>query len=191
MIVLEERKLVILSPPHTASGNLHRALCSDEWGGRWAIGPTPDGAGYDHHVTKLAEGWRDFKVALVVRHPLDRLIGLFEHHQELSKNQEWDVIPWWLFVAQVLEKHPDLSWFYRTTISELVEDMSIHHVLRYETLEADLEALLGSPVTLSSRWTGERVWSAFHAQIGPCLQAEWWGREDMQRWSYVSRLSKE
>lgn len=187
MIVLERQELVILTPPHTASGNLHRALCTPDFGGHWAIGPTPDGRGYDHHVTQLAEGWRDFRVALVVRHPLDRLIGLYEHHCHLSEESGWDVIPWWLFVAQVLEKHPDLSWFYRTTISELIGHRQPDYVLRFESLATDLEPLLGR-VAIPAGWTEQRDWSAFYAQIGPCCQAEWWGRADLERFGYPSKL---
>ena len=188
MIVLEDRELVILTPPHTASGNLHRALCSERFGGRWAIGPTPDGAGFDHHTIQISEGWKDFQTVLVVRHPLDRLIGLYEHHQEISKQSGWDLIPWWLFVAQVLERHPDVSWFYRTTIVDLVGDVKIDQVIRYETLGSDLEKLMGEPVPMFEGWVGARVWSAFYDQIGPCCQAEWWGREDMGRWNYQSKV---
>lgn len=190
MIVLEDRKLVILTPPHTASGNLHRALCSSQFGGMWAIGPTPDGSGYDHHVTRIAEGWRDFKVALVVRHPLDRLIGLYEHHQEATRLGGWQPIEWWMFVAMALEQHRDLSWFYRTTINDLIGTTNVDHVLRYESLDVDLIKLLGEPVPLSPGWVDARNWSAFHAQIGVCCMAEWWGRNDMERFHYVSQLTQ-
>lgn len=187
MIVLEDRELVVMTPPHTASGNLHRALCAPSMGGFWAIGQTPDGKGYDHHVTQVSEGWRDFRVAVVVRHPLDRLIGLYEHHQESAKLNGWQPIAWWEFVAIVLSRHPDLSWFYRTTISELIGDQVPDVILRYESLAADLEQLFGN-VVLPSGWTEQRDWSAYYAQIGPCCQAEWWGRSDMERFGYRSKM---
>lgn len=188
MIVLEDRELVILTPPHTASGNLHRALCGSEFGGHWAIGPTPDGSGHDHHIMKLAEGWKDFRVALVVRHPLDRMIGLYEHHQKLSEDNGWNLIPWWLFVAQALSKHADISWFYRTTICELIGDTQPDCVLRYESLSFDLENILGQSVPMLSGWTDARVWESFYAQVGPCCQVEWWAACDMERWGYESRV---
>lgn len=189
MIVLEDRKIVILTPPHTASGNLHRALCSPQFGGHWAIGPTPDGAGYDHHTTHLAEGWHDFKVALVVRHPLDRLIGLYEHHQETTRLAGWEPIEWWMFVAMVLERNADLSWFYRATISELIGDTRIDHVLRYESLDVELIGLLGERVTLAPGWVDARDLSAFLFHGDVCASAEWWGREDLQRFGYFSWLT--
>lgn len=189
MIVLEDKKLVIITPPHTASGNLHRALCGTEFGGAWAIGPTPDGAGYDHHVTKIAEGWKDFTVAMVVRHPLDRMIGLYDHHLELSRRSGWNEIPWWLFVAQAISRHPDLSWFYRTTISELSRGVDVDVILEFESLAVDLEEKLGLKVSMPHGWTQERSWESFYAQAGPCCQVEWWASEDMQNYGYSSRLS--
>lgn len=187
MIVLEDRKLVILTPPHTASGNLHRALCGLEFGGKWVIGPTPDGTGYDHHVMRVAEGWRDFRIALVVRHPLDRLIGLYEHHQEAARLNSWLPIAWWQFVAMVLEKNTDLSWFYRTTISTLMPSR-VDHVLRFESLAAELCELLGS-VSLAPGWVDARDLSAYYSQIGVCCAAEWWGRDDMETFHYASRVA--
>ena len=189
MIVLEDRKIVILTPPHTASGNLHRALCGTEFNGRWAIGPTPDAKGYDHHVTQVAEGWREFTVALVVRHPLDRLIGLYEHHQEEARIHNWQPISWWQFVAMSMEGNQDLSWFYRTTIHQLVGDTRIDCVLKYETIVEDIAGLIGKPVLLSPGWVEERDWSSFYAQIGICCIAEWWGRDDMLRFGYSSLIA--
>ena len=186
MIVLEDRELVIITPPHTASGNLHRSLCSSKFGGCWAIGPTPDGKGFDHHTAELATGWSKFKVAVVVRHPLNRLIGLYEHHQHSSEKNGWSPISWWMFVAQVLEKHKDISWFYRTTISDLIKNARVDVVLKYESLGNDVEALLGEQVPILSGWTENRDWSAYYSQIGLCCQAEWWGKEDMERFGYVT-----
>ena len=188
MIVFEDRQLVIITPPHVASGNLHRACC-DQLGAKWAIGVTPDGKGYDHHVTQIAEGWRDFGVALVVRHPLDRLIGLYEHHQQASRRHGWQPIEWWMFVAMVLENHPDLSWFYRTTISALIGDTQIDAVVRYESLSEDLAELLCENVLLAPGWVDQRHWPSFFRQGGVCAMAEWWGRDDMQRFGYVTRLT--
>lgn len=189
MIVLEDRQLVIITPPHTASGNLHRVLCGPEFGGFWAIGPTPDGAGYDHHVAKVAEGWKSFRIAVVVRHPLDRLIGLYQHHQNEATIHQWEPVPWSLWVAMVLEKHPDISWFYRTTITALVGDTRIDSVIRYESLDDDLAGLFGERVTLPARQNFDRDWSEFLTQINVCVMAEWWGRDDMERFKYTSKVA--
>ena len=136
---------------------------------------------------QVSEGWRDFTVAVVVRHPLDRLIGLYEHHQHAaSKRTDWPSLPWWLFVAMVLANHPDLSWFYRMTIGELLGSQKVDRVIHYESLEADLSELIGEPFELLPGNDNARDLSQYYAQAGPCCQAEWWGRGDMERFGYKS-----
>lgn len=193
MILLEDRQLVILTPPHTASGNLHRALCGPWFGGRWVIGPTPDESGFDHHVMTVAEGWRSFRVAVVVRHPLERLIGLYEHHQHTAQLQGWEPIAWWQFVAMVLERNTDLSWFYRSTISELLDRSKTQPrvVLKYETLNESLAELLGEPVDLPTDRTDDRNYDEYFHQCGVCLMAEHWGSADIERFGYVSQFAEQ
>jgi hypothetical protein len=43
MILLQKQKLVIVTPPHTGSGALHKTLCTPEIGGIWVNGINPDG----------------------------------------------------------------------------------------------------------------------------------------------------
>ena len=49
MIVFPSRKLVLATPPHTASRHIHQALCGDRYGGQTVWTPSPDGQNYDHH----------------------------------------------------------------------------------------------------------------------------------------------
>ena len=187
MIVFENRRLVIITPPHTASGNLHRALCTERLGGRWVIGLNPDGEA-DHHTAELATSWRDWSVAVVIRHPLDRLIGLYRHHQGLSEQSGWDPIPWWMFAAMVLSDHPDLSWFYKRSICELVaaELLERATLLRFETLTADVSNLLGDPVALSAGWSDPNPEELTDATT--CLQMQWHHRADRHLGGYDSRI---
>ena len=188
MIVFEDRKLVIVTPPHTASGNVHRACCGT-LGARWAIGPTPDGAGFDHHVARLSNDWLDYRVAVVVRHPVERLVGLYEHHQYLAKEAGWEPLAWWQFVAMVLERHRDLSWFYTSTICELIGPLKVDFVLRHEHLADDLRDFVGADVSLPAReW--ERDWGPYLATPVTCLLAEHWGEADMLRFGFASRFKE-
>lgn len=187
MIVFEDRKLVIVTPPHTASGNLHRACC--RLGAYHVIGPTPSGMDYDHHVTTIGNGWLDYRVALVVRHPFERLIGLYEHHQHAAKLEGWEPIVWWQFVAMVLEQNPDLSWFYRTTICQLIGNLKVDVLIKYEDLQANLERHLDLTIDLPPP-EGPRDWSPYLAQPGVGLIAEHWGRDDMERFGYVSNFTE-
>ena len=69
MIVDEARKLVILTPPHTASRNLHKALCQPPFDCRWICGPNPAGF-WDHHVVVVPSEWQHYGRYLVVRNPM-------------------------------------------------------------------------------------------------------------------------
>jgi hypothetical protein len=75
LIVLEEKDLVIITPPHTASRHLHKALCGPPHNGRWICGPNPAGT-WDHHVVVVPSEWQDLRRVLVVRNPMTRLVGL-------------------------------------------------------------------------------------------------------------------
>lgn len=189
MIVFEDRQLVIITPPHTASGNLHRACC--KLGAYHVLGPTPDGAGYDHHCATIGEGWKDYRIACVVRHPLDRLIGLYEHHQHIAAMSNWEPVAWWQFVRMVLQQDSGLSWFYRTTIAELLRQHRCEPtvLVEFDRLADDLREKLGLAVELPPGWTGDRDQSAYRSQINVCLMIEEWAAEDMTLGGYRSFLT--
>lgn len=188
MIVFEDRKLIIITPPHTASGNLHRACC--RLGAYHVLGPTPDGAGYDHHCATIGEGWKGFRIACVVRHPLDRLIGLYEHHQHIAAMSNWEPVAWWQFVRMVLQQDSGLSWFYRTTIAELLRSHRCerHTPIKFESLQQELADKLGLDIELPPGWTADRDWSAYRSQVNVCLMVEEWAAEDMTLGGYRSFL---
>lgn len=179
MLVFEDRELLIITPPHTASGNMHRA-CS-EAGARWVVGPAGDGT-VDHHYAEIAAGWRDFRIAVVARHPLDRAIGLYEHHMQVTERQGWDAIGWWQYVAMVLCDHDDLSWFYKQSISELLGDREVDEVIKFENLQADAERVVGLPLNLREGWSVDRT--VYLRQVAPCCQVQWLYEDDMQRFGY-------
>lgn len=183
MIVFESKKLVILTPPHTASRSLHTTCCA--MGAMYVVGPQPDGT-VDQHTTAIAAEWAGFRVAVVVRHPFDRLIGLYHHHSDWMTSQGWIPLPWWLFVAQVLENNSMLSWMYKATIATWLGPVQPDEIVRYEQLWESLEVLLDEPIRLAGQSTSRDL-SAYTAQESVLLMTEYWGRADMNRWHYASR----
>ena len=104
MILLEREKLVIVTPPHTGSGALHRILCKADVGGIWVNGPNPDG-GIDHHYGAIHQGWKHdgYSVILLIREPYARKYGLYKHYVWwLEKQGLTAEIPY----SQYLDKTP-------------------------------------------------------------------------------------
>lgn len=194
MILLPEQKKVIITPPHTGSGNLHLALCNERHGGRWVIGPCvlSQGNDYDHHVSVVPNGCEDYTVALVVRHPLSRLIGLWQHgrgwydeHGPQWWCQRFGALP--DFVEAVARQADGLSWFYRATICDLLQGQRVDELIRFESLADDVANFLGRAVDLRPAYLGgNRPWQGYFA-VRPRLlydTAKRWAAKDAERWGY-------
>jgi hypothetical protein len=186
MIVLEDRELVIITPPHTGSRHLHKTLCSPAWGGIYVVGPAPDGISFDQHVARVPEEWWTFRKALVVRNPRTRLMGLFRHHNWWIKQQRRDEMQWSVFVRSVArDDWHSLSWLYRFTISRLVRDLVPDEIIRFEALDADVSRLLGTPVDVVPAYTYDdgSVSPVWNKQL--CNIAAEWLSEDAARFGYL------
>lgn len=178
MIVFEKKQIVIVTPPHTGSGSLHRVCHA--MGAHWVIGPTPDGAGFDHHCAIVGNAWKDYKIALVVRDPVERLVGLYYHYQWwcLSRGEEpLTLDDYVLHLDDVDDLY--LSWFYRYTIARLMSTSRFEEVLRYENLASDVSRLLGTTIVLPPKKIEHPpacfVWSADLSQA-----AKRWIEDDSQ-----------
>lgn len=156
MIYLQDKHAVIFTPPHTASGNLHRFFCSPEVKGIWVNGPDPVTKVIDHHYAGINIGWNhkannQLKKILVVRNPYDRFIGLFLHFNYFRKKflNKTDSITFMQFC-----KNRPGHWIYHRSI---INHMNIHktkfnHVVHYEHLEQELEQCLNMKVKLNDRY---------------------------------------
>jgi len=195
MIVLEGRKLAIITPPHTASQNVQRALrwmCADpDLRAAWVMGPTPDGVSYDHHVVDLRNVWLEegYTTALVVRHPLDRLVGLWKHwlhYWEKSHAGKESILQSFPRFVQAVADDDEvrLSWLFRYTIARLVGDRQIDRLIRFENLGADLAALLDVPVVLPPAYESAHAdWRSYYDSAALSLAIDW-ARDDIERYGY-------
>jgi hypothetical protein len=189
MIVHHKRKQVILTPPHTASGNLHRALCTPELGWQWVIGPNRDGV-VDHHYMQIPDGWGwdGYEVAVVVRNPFDRLRGLFLH-AEFAAHRHGDPIPdWTSFCASIFEQE---CWFYRCSITELLGPQRYDDLIRFESLDTGLERFVGRPVKLSPpHRPQEEIAEVYELPAYSLTTARFWARPDCVRYGYDIEVPK-
>lgn len=189
MIVLDDKKIIIITPPHTASGNLHRALCSPEHRAFWYVGPSPEDWSPDHHYSKVANGKKGHHTALVVRHPLDRLVGLWWHYVYACKYLS-DLTTWWQFpqfVEEVAAGNMDLFYIYRWTMKQLVSGQRIDSLIRYESLQEDINKLIGTEVKIEPPYgnTANRVpWQQMFRKQRTAQLAIDWSLGDFEAYGY-------
>ena len=171
MLVFESQRLVLLTPPHTASGTISRV--SRHWDALLVVGPTPDGAGYDHHTTVVVNGWADFRTAVVARNSCARVVGLWRHHCWWSARQGWPEISLAEFVELVARDDAILSWFYRYSLRRWLGARQFDAVVHLETIEADMSKLLGAPFRLPPNMSMNRPWQVDWRNEFTTVLAKW------------------
>ena len=166
MIHLPEQNVTIVTPPHTASGNLHKTLCTEEYGGKWINGLCalhPDGK-ENHHYAVPIEGT---KVYFVCRNPYTRLVGLFLHYEwsQRYKHKHRDYLCWDIYALHV-DYH---GWFFRNTLAEFLEAAKLtdYEVIKYENIEEDVSEIMGRKVEMIP---------AYHV---PIVLREWYYDQDI------------
>ena len=90
MIVFENRKLLIVTPPKCGSTALHQCLCKSRLNGIWCVGESPvDGGGFhvDKHNARVPFAWKSFRRVLVVRDPMTRLRSLWSWDHQHRHNR--------------------------------------------------------------------------------------------------------
>lgn len=170
MILLEDKKAVIITPPHTGSGALHRLLCQkpDRY---WVIAPSfdehPDHHGFTTNSYKPQQSWYlddSYDVYVVHRNPLDRVAGLYNHwcwYLESNGKESKSLYDF----ANALQ---DLHWIYRKSIKQICDalPMDNYKLLRYPTLEIDLSYALDIKIEWQPRFRhehNEEICKAFPA----------------------------
>lgn len=183
MILLIEHRVVILTPPKTASDALHRLFCSGPpWSGLAVVQRHHDVL--DKHGMEIPAEAAGFRVLLSVRHPLDRLVSLWHHRCRLHAYHGRGSCSFQEFATQVAGGRP-LGWLWTTTIDELAGELQPDALLRCESLAADLKAA-GLDVAEIPRVNESyrRSWPAYYtAELLQRLRP--WADRDCQRFTYA------
>lgn len=194
MLIFPHCETVLITPPHTASRNLTAAVsaaAADLPGFYVVHGPVPDSLTvHDHHYGRLPPDHSSWRVACVVRHPLDRLIGLHRHWCSSVgfDHPEWPLHDWTAFaIAAAAGERGYLSWMYRWTITDLLRyhGHSPYSILpvQFETLTADLSELLGAELIIPPRfgWSHAEHFSHHYTPDLRAAVAEW-AAPDLTAW---------
>ena len=180
MIISHPHQLVIITPPHTGSRSLNRSLTEQISDTFACYGRTPDGP-IDHHTTDVPSGIDEYLRYVVVRHPLDRLVGLWFHLVWWNTSHGDGIGRFRDFVQQVVnDDKRHLSIMYRYSVSDWVGDTKIAGVIHFESLAEELNGLFGVPISLYKTDTTrpQKHWAEFFddAMIETCRK---WAERDM------------
>lgn len=178
MIVDEAARRVILTPPHTASRHLHKALCALP-NVYWLISPGIECETWDHHGTKVDAEHRGYRVFVVVRHPFDRLVGCYRHFNWSAERARQKTVTFDRFVEFVERDRPTLYWIHRYTISRWLGDTHYDEVLRFETELWPWVASHYPHASVLPKY-GDREPVECSQETYDFLQC--WFREDLERW---------
>lgn len=190
MIFLPDKHVAIITPPHTASRNVHYGLGSD---GYWVLGEDPFIKGsVDHHSAKIHDAWgriaavdgKEFKTYLVCRNPYTRLVGLFLHYEWA---QERGLGKQYLCWEEFVYNKESLNWMFNKTISDFVEASGLtdFHLIRYENLEDELSAVAGENIILPERYHDPIILREWYYDSKLLLHInETWAESDCKAFGY-------
>jgi len=189
MIVLNDERLVLMTPPKTASSALHVHCCQTH-NGIHICGET-DGC-FDHHTTRVPDAFRDYAKVVVVRHPLDRLVSLWHHLVRWNANHGDGCCSFADFCELVNSPPDKFHWIYHRTICEYLRAQPVDGVLHYESLLGDLNRLTGwnddaLPV-VHEQISFRSPWRSYFTDVRAKAAALRWAAADMVRFEYEAEL---
>lgn len=189
MILLPSLNLCIVTPPKTASTSLHFALSREPWNGLSVIGPSMWKGNTDKHVAAIPNEARGHQILVTVRHPLDRLVSLYQHYAREESFHGRYSMAFWEFANRVCRDESvtgsPVDTLYQWSISKHIEGVtSPMQFVRFESLESDLAAHGLTGLKLARENTSFRQpWPAyFDASLLAIAQP--WAAEDAGCFGY-------
>jgi hypothetical protein len=188
MILLPDKRTLIITPPKTASRSLGRALCGrGPYEGQLVIGPSMDGR-VDHHTAVIPAGKDGYRILASVRHPLDRLVSLWCHLVDEDKRHGRATMAFYVFAAHIGRR--DLGTiagdpFFGWNLCDHLKGLAELRLVKYEQLEGDLAAaeLPIPPLPWLGRTSGRDEWPNYYdAATLACVEP--WARPDCERFGY-------
>lgn len=139
MILLYSKQTAIVTLPKTGSTSLFQTLCKPPYYGTFCIGPSGDDPNYyDHHSVILPQAGFKWKVLVVVRHPLQRLVSLWGH---LAKEKVLNMQnpPTLQNFVDAITDNKHSFYFYQWNQSKILEKVDYEYsIIKTETMEEQL-----------------------------------------------------
>lgn len=191
MILLDKQRIVIVTPPKTASSALHDALCKSPVDGKLVIGPSMYDGNIDKHVCQIPNEAEGYLRVVVARHPLDRLVSLYCHYSRLESSYYGRYsMAFWEFANRVgrnvpVTGHP-VDKFYQWSISKHIEQIQSgsFRVIKTESIDNDLEEIGVFAKVERSNESYRREWRSYYDQSTIEAIREW-ASQDCDRFGYT------
>ena len=132
MIVMEDKKAIIMTPPRTGSEMLHRLLCKRNQT-YWVCSQDPHGR-QNRHTTDIPIEWKTYDQFIVVRNPWVGLLGLYDEHNRCRANRSKK--PWSL--SEYIDRRNELSWRHSWTQTHWSQGLEIAGVIHHDSIPEDL-----------------------------------------------------
>ena len=168
MILLDNIRLCIVTPPKTGSTSLHYHLCRPPYTGMCVIGPQFDiDTAIEKHTHHLPwrVGHRNYQVACVTRDPQARAISIWNHARRFSVNS---YLP--DFNKFLERKLITGNYKFGAPLSMIYGEIEFDAVIRLERLVKDLKAL-NVPIKTKIQKMNEHPVET--PEIDPDLLAQW------------------
>lgn len=184
MIVLQQQRALIVTPPRTASVSLHVALCGAN-APIWVVGPLRPQSSHSAHETPcVPHQFGEFRVFVVCRHPLARLVSMWRHVQET--HWQPDARLSFADFARRAAAHPDDCYpAWHQTICDITRGLAVAGELPFERLREELLDKLGLTVSLPHlNRTQHGPWRDYYDADTLAIGVDW-AREDAERFGYA------
>lgn len=192
MIYIEDKNIIVVTPPHTASRNIHRALGSEAY---WVIGEDPfEEDGINHHCTKIHKAWirrkiigEPLSIYIVCRDPYTRLVGLFLHHEW---SQEKGLSQRYLCWEEFVYNRDNLNWMFNKTISQFISASGLenYEIIVYEKIEEELSNILETKISLPPRYHDPIKFEEWYYDSTLLKHVnETWAKDDCELFGYPVR----
>lgn len=183
MIALTDRKIVIITPPKTASTALHAALCPP---GQFVVGFDREGRELGKHLSFVHNEFRSYKPVAIVRHPLDRLVSLYLDYCRIRAH--WGApgpaFEDWVATLPNVEPGTTGEWFWNWTQARCLRDAPSHtEIVHVENLTAWLPTV-GLEKLPRVNTSYRRPWKEYYSHAITLARATKLYAEDLQTYGY-------
>jgi len=182
MILLPDKKILLITPPRCGSTSLHYALC-EQGNGVYVMGPQLDAARHiEKHTFALPHQAIHYKKYIVVRNPYDRITSFYAHYSKYTDKP--------LTFAEYIETrvipHKDVDCY---PISSAIDRMDYYYIDRHLKIEDINTGLKNIGIDINIPKLNSSNKPPLHWTPDLRFLIKTWGSNDFVRFNYSRSCS--